>query len=141
MCCDAHTQGSRVKVVPLILHCASSGGHRVYSCVFYAASIQHWEGGLHLFSHSGVFLVLISQSVLQRNMSPISPASQVWTQGTGEMAGPLVPEINGMCSTKEPSSLLPASLCSMCSHCPLLVPYCREAASLRFWRQVWIVPL
>lgn len=141
MCYDAHMRRSRVKVVPLILHCASSGGHRVYSCVFYAASIQHWEGGLHLFSHSSVLLVPISQSVLQRNVSTISPASHVWTQGAGEMEGPLVPEINDTCSTEEPSFLLPASVCSMCSHRPSLVPYCREAAWLKFWREVWIVRL
>lgn len=82
-----------------------------------------------------------SRSVLQRNVSTISPASHVQTQGAGEMAGPFVPEINGTCSRKEPSFLLPASVCSMCSHCPLLVPCCREAAWLKFWRQVWIVPL
>lgn len=141
MFCDAHTRGSRVKVVPLILYYASSGGCRVYSCVFYAASIQHWEGGLHLFSHSSVLLVPISQSVLQRNVSTISPASRGWTQGAGETAGHLVTEIKGTRSTKEPSSLLPACVCTLCSHCPSPVPYCREAAWLKFWRQVWIVPL
>ena len=54
MCCDAHTQGSRVKLVPLILYCASSWGYRVYICIFYIISVQHWEGGLHLFSYSSI---------------------------------------------------------------------------------------
>lgn len=68
MCCDAHTRGSRVKVVPLILYCATSGGYRVYNCIFYAASIQPWEGGLHLFSHSSVLLVPITVEVFFKGM-------------------------------------------------------------------------
>lgn len=111
--------------VYLLLHQSSTGKE---VCIYLATAV------CPLGSHH-------SQSVLQRNVSTISPASHVQTQGAGEMAGPLVPEINGTCSRKEPSFLLPASVCSMCSHCPLLVPCCREAAWLKFWRQVWIVPL
>lgn len=142
MCCDAHTQGCRVKVLPLILYCASSGGYRVYNYIFIAASIQHWEGGLHVFSHSSVSSWFPSQSKCsskeREHYFPCFPCAnpRCWRNG-----GPFVPEINGTCSRKEPSFLLPASVCSMCSHCPLLVPCCREAAWLKFWRQVWIVPL
>lgn len=51
----------------------------------------------------------------------------MWTQGAGETAGPLVPEIIGMCSTKEPSFLLPAT----CAVCAPTVPYlCPTAGRL-----------
>ena len=121
MCCDAQTQGSRVKVVLLILYCASSWGYRVYSCIFYVASIQQWEGGLHLFSYSSSVsfwfsLNPIKVKVFFRGATTISPASQMQSWGAGEEAGPLLPEINKTCSRKQPCFLVPASVHSMWSH-------------------------
>lgn len=145
MCCDAHTQGSRVKVVPLILYCASSWGYRVYNCIFYITSIQHWEGGLHLFSYS---------SSVSFRLSPNSITVKVFFKGT---LFPLLPK----CKTELPEkrqllySLRSTEhavesnrvswsrlLYAVCGHTlSLLVHYCRKAAWLKLRRQVWIVLL
>ena len=147
MCCDAHTQGSRVKVVLLILYCASSWGYRVYSCIFYVASIQQWEGGLHLFSYSSSVSFWFSLNPIKvkvffkgtRTLFPLLPKCKAEVPEKKQVLYSLGSTEHAVESNRVSWSLL---LYAVCGHTlSLLVHYCREAAWLKLWRQVWIVLL
>lgn len=147
MCCDAHTQGSRVKVVPLILYCASLWGYRVYNCIFYVSSSQHWEEGLHLFSYSSsvsfwFFLNPITVKVFFKRMQalfPLLPKCKTEVLEKRQVLYSLRSTEYAVERNRVSWSLL---LYAVRGHTlSLLVHCCRETAWLKLWRQVWIVLL
>ena len=144
MCCDACAQGSRVKVVPLILYCAGSWGYRVYN---YCTSHQSSTGKVCIYLATaevfpfGSLLTLSWSKCSSKELAycfDCLPNAKLRCWGRGRSFTPRDQQNMQYKATLFPS---PRFCTWYVVTLSLVVHYCREAAWLKLWRQVWIVLL